>query len=88
MTMFKTMKSGILAAAAVIAATGGIASAQDISLDDILRQAREERRQAAQENREREQRFLAERNQQQARSIDILEHTASKQAIDTGSHCF
>ncbi len=67
MTMFKTMKSGILAAAAVIAATGGIASAQDISLDDILRQAREERRQAAQENREREQRFLAERNQQQAR---------------------
>lgn len=64
--MFKTLKSGIFAGVAVLAATGGIATAQDISLDDILRQAREERRQAAQENRQREEEFLRNRNQQQA----------------------
>lgn len=67
MTIFTKMKTGVLAGAAMLATTAGIASAQDISLDDVLREAREERRQAAQENREREQRFLAERNQQQAR---------------------
>ncbi|MEM9233009.1 MAG: MotA/TolQ/ExbB proton channel family protein, partial [Pseudomonadota bacterium] len=67
MTIFTTLKSGILAGAAAMAAVTGIAAAQQISLDDVLRQAREERREAAQTNREREQQFLADRNQQQAR---------------------
>lgn len=67
MSIFSSLKTGILAGAAFVASATGVAAAQQISLDDVLQAAREERRQAAQENREREARFLQERNRQRER---------------------
>lgn len=69
MKIFASLKSGLLAGMAVVAAATGIAVSQEtnISLDDVLRAAREERRQAAQENRQREAEFLRERNRQRER---------------------
>ena len=71
MTIFSSLKAGVLAGAALVAASTGVAAAQTTSLDDVLAAAREERRQAAQENREREQRCLQERNRQQARLNEV-----------------
>lgn len=85
--MFKKLKTGVLAGAAMLSMVSGaaismhsVASAQEISLDDVLREAREERRRAAQENREREQRFLAERNQQQSRLNQVQGEVAAAEA--------
>ncbi|MEM9422036.1 MAG: MotA/TolQ/ExbB proton channel family protein [Pseudomonadota bacterium] len=80
MTIFSSLKTGILAGAALIAAGTGVAAAQTTSLDDVLRAAREERRQAAQENREREQRFLQERNRQQARLNQVRGEVNAEEA--------
>lgn len=70
MTFLSTLKSGVIAGAAVLASVAGVATAQDdapVSLQDVLRDAQQARREAAQENREREQRFIEQRAQQQQR---------------------
>lgn len=80
MTIFKTMKSGVLAGVAVLAAGTGIAAAQQVSLDDVLRQAREERRQAAQDNRAREAEFVQARNEQRARLATVRSQVNAAEA--------
>lgn len=69
MNLTKTLRSGLMAAAAGAAALTGVAVAQeaDVSLQDVLNAARTEREANRRANAEREQRFLAERNRQQAR---------------------
>ncbi len=82
MKIFTSLKTGVLAGAAAAAALAGTAVAQDtqISLDDVLRAARQERQQAAQENREREARFVQERNRQQARLNEVLAEVNAEEA--------
>lgn len=83
MNILSSLKVGIFASAAMAAAAVGVASAQQLSLDDVLRAAREERREAAQENREREQRFLTERNRQRERLNAVrAEVTAEERRSD------
>ena len=71
MTMIKSLKTGLIAgaacAAALTGAVGSTALAQQTSLQDVLNAARQEQATSRRENAEREQRFLAERNQQSAR---------------------
>ena len=69
MNLNRTIRSGLLAAAAAAAALTGVAVAQDtnVSLQDVLNAARQEREANRRANQEREQRFVAERNRQQAR---------------------
>lgn len=67
MKLFKLASLSLIAGAA--AASMGlttIASAQTVTLDQVLNAVRAERRDVSAENREREARFVAERNQQQA----------------------
>lgn len=80
MSLITSLKNGILVGAAVVATATGFAIAQQkISLDDVLRAAREERRQAAEENRQREQQFLAERNRQAARLGEVRGEVAAEE---------
>lgn len=71
MTMHLMIKKGLVAGAALLA-VGSTSFAQDLSLQDVLNAARQERVEAAAQNREREARFLAERNQQQARLNQVV----------------
>jgi biopolymer transport protein ExbB len=80
MKMIRTLKTCVLAGAAFAAAAIGTAAAQDVSLDDVLRTAREERRAAAEANREREARFLQERNQQRARLAQVVSQVEAAEA--------
>ncbi|MEM6649393.1 MAG: MotA/TolQ/ExbB proton channel family protein [Pseudomonadota bacterium] len=80
MKFFTSLKSTILISAAVAASAVGVAAAQQVSLDDVLRAARDERRQAAQENREREARFVAERDQQQRKLNQVLAEVRAAEA--------
>ncbi len=80
MKMFKSLKTGIMAGAVCAAAMTGVASAQQTSLDEVLRAAREERRAAAEVNRERESRFLQERDQQQARLSQVVAEVQQEEA--------
>ena len=67
--MLKMLQKGLIAGAALVAAGSTTAFAQDaqISLEDVLRAAREEQAQARAADRQREREFLAARDQQQAR---------------------
>jgi len=70
--MFQTVKKGLVAGAALIAAGAGMAQAQDrISLEDVLRAARAEQAAAREADRQRESEFLRERNRQQARLNEV-----------------
>lgn len=80
MKIFTVLKSTILAGATFAAASVGFAAAQEVTLDDVLRAAREERRQAAQENREREARFVTERNRQQERLTQVIAEVEAAEA--------
>ncbi|MEM7739870.1 MAG: MotA/TolQ/ExbB proton channel family protein [Pseudomonadota bacterium] len=79
MTMLSMIKNGLVASAALLAA-GSVSVAQDLSLQDVLDAARQERAQAAAQNREREARFVAERNQQQARLNQVVAQVEAAEA--------
>ncbi|MEO1658961.1 MAG: MotA/TolQ/ExbB proton channel family protein [Pseudomonadota bacterium] len=79
MTMLSMIKNGLVASAALLTA-GSVGFAQDLSLQDVLNAARQERADAAAQNREREARFLAERNQQQARLNQVLAEVEAAEA--------
>lgn len=61
------------------------ASAQDnaVTLDQVLQAIRRERTEVSQENREREQRFLQQRNQQQAELTRVRQQVAAAEAEST-----
>lgn len=61
------------------------ASAQDnaLTLDQVLQAVRSERTEVSQENREREQRFLQQRNQQQAELNRVRQQVAAAEAEST-----
>ncbi|MEM8771817.1 MAG: MotA/TolQ/ExbB proton channel family protein [Pseudomonadota bacterium] len=60
------------------------AMAQDaVTLDQVLQAIRRERTEVSQENREREQRFLAQRNQQQAELTRVRNQVAAAEAEST-----
>ncbi|MGV6801204.1 MAG: MotA/TolQ/ExbB proton channel family protein [bacterium] len=69
MKMLRKVGLSIIAGAAAMTAASG-AMAQ-ISLNDVLNAARAERRAVAEENREREARFVAERNTQRTKLAEI-----------------
>ena len=71
MTTISKIRAGLVAGAALAAALTGTASAQETSLQDVLEAARREQAQSRQANQQREQQFLAERNQQQARVTQV-----------------
>ncbi len=59
------------------------ATAQDLTLDQVLEAVRAERRSSAEANREREQRFLRERNQQQGQLAEVRrQKTAAENRTD------
>lgn len=61
------------------------ASAQEtaVTLDQVLQAVRRERTEVSQENREREQRFLQQRNQQQAELTRVRQQVAAAEAEST-----
>ena len=68
MNLTRTFRSGLLAAAAGVAALTGVATAQqNVSLQDVLNAARAEREANRRANAEREARFVQERDRQAAR---------------------
>jgi biopolymer transport protein ExbB len=73
MTMLAKLQKGLVAGAALMAAVTGTAIAQDnqLSLEDVLRAARQEQQSAREADRQREREFLAERDRQQARLNQI-----------------
>ncbi|MCQ8185641.1 MotA/TolQ/ExbB proton channel family protein [Parvularcula maris] len=80
--MLKTLQKGLIAGAALIAGTSSMAFAQDqqISLEDVLRAARQEQQAARQADRDRERAFLAERDRQAARVAEIRAQVAAADA--------
>ncbi|MBB4659217.1 MotA/TolQ/ExbB proton channel family protein [Parvularcula dongshanensis] len=82
MKMFKSFKTGLVAGMACAAALTGVAAAQQqpaqqqpqqptLSLDDVLRAAQQERREAAETNRQREAEFVQQRDRQQGRLNEV-----------------
>ncbi|NNU15211.1 MotA/TolQ/ExbB proton channel family protein [Parvularcula sp. ZS-1/3] len=71
--MLQKLSKGLIAGAAILAATAGTASAQNnnISLQDVLNAARAEQRAARAADQQREAEFLAERNRQAARLAEV-----------------
>ena len=61
------IRAGLVAGAAFATGLTGLSHAQETSLQDVLNAARAEQAEARRANQEREQRFIAERNQQRAR---------------------
>ncbi|MEM6748727.1 MAG: MotA/TolQ/ExbB proton channel family protein [Pseudomonadota bacterium] len=81
MTILHAVKKGLVAAASLLAAGAGVAQAQEtISLDDVLRAARQERAAARQADREREAEFLRERDRQQARLNQVRKQVDEAEA--------
>ncbi|MEM1379199.1 MAG: MotA/TolQ/ExbB proton channel family protein [Pseudomonadota bacterium] len=79
--MFDMLKKGLVAGAALVAAGGVSAQAQEqISLDDVLRAARQEQAAAREADRQREAEFLRERNRQQARLNQVRAAVAAAEA--------
>ena len=70
MKVFRTLGISVVAGAATLAATSVPAQAQ-VSLQDVLNAARAESAAVAEQNREREARFLAERNTQRQKLAQI-----------------
>lgn len=70
MKVFRTLGISLIAGATALAAAAVPVQAQ-VSLQDVLNAARAESAAVAEQNREREARFLAERNTQRAKLADI-----------------
>ncbi|MEX6632206.1 MotA/TolQ/ExbB proton channel family protein [Hyphococcus lacteus] len=88
MKFFKLASLSLIAGVAAVSmdlSTGGMASAdaQQLTLDQVLSAVRAERREVSAENREREQRFLAERNQQQALLNQVRQQVTAAAAEST-----
>lgn len=87
MKLFKLASLSLIAgvaAASMDFTSGGFASANaQITLDQVLSAVRTERREVSQENREREQRFLQQRNQQQALLNQVRAQVAAAEAEST-----
>ena len=79
MKVIRNLGVSLVAGAAAIAAFATSASAQT-SLQDVLNAARTERQAVQETNREREQRFLQERNSQQAQLQEIRSQVQSETA--------
>lgn len=71
--MLQMLKKGLIAGAALVAAgtTQAVAQDNEISLEDVLRAARQEQARAREADRQREREFLAERDRQQARLTQV-----------------
>ena len=86
MKVFRTLGISLIAGAASLAAVSMPAKAQ-VSLQDVLNAARAESAAVAEQNREREARFLAERNTQQQKLSQIRaqvnQATAESNRLDT-----
>ncbi|MEM9839395.1 MAG: MotA/TolQ/ExbB proton channel family protein [Pseudomonadota bacterium] len=78
--MFDILKKGLVASAALLAAGAVTAQAQEISLDDVLRAAQQERAAARAADREREAEFLRERNRQRERLATVRRQVAEAEA--------
>ncbi|MEM9705469.1 MAG: MotA/TolQ/ExbB proton channel family protein [Pseudomonadota bacterium] len=86
----KTIKTALLSIVAGAAAVSldfsgamGVAQSQAqeaVTLNQVLQAVRRERRESSQENREREQRFLRERNQQQAELNRVVQQVSAAEA--------
>ncbi len=87
MKLFKLASLSLIAgvtAASMDFSTGGFASANaQVTLDQVLSAVRQERSDVSAENREREQRFLAQRNQQQAELTRVRNQVAAAEAEST-----
>lgn len=87
MKLFKLASLSLIAgvaAAGMDFSSGGFASANaQVTLDQVLQSVRQERREVSAENREREQRFLQQRNQQQAELTRIRNEVAAAEAEST-----
>ena len=87
MKLFKLASLSLIAgvtAAGMDFSTGGFASANaQVTLDQVLSAVRQERSDVSAENREREQRFLAQRNQQQAELTRVRNQVAAAEAEST-----
>ncbi|MEZ5893273.1 MAG: MotA/TolQ/ExbB proton channel family protein [Parvularculaceae bacterium] len=82
MKRFKLATISLIAGVAM--AAGGVASAQQqLTLDQVLSAVRAERRDVSQENKDREARFLAERNQQAALLNQVKNQVAAAAAEST-----
>ncbi|GGY42737.1 MotA/TolQ/ExbB proton channel family protein [Parvularcula lutaonensis] len=82
MMMFQMLKKGLIAGAAFAAAATTTALAQDtgVSLEDVLRAARQEQQRAREADRQREREFLAERDRQAARLAEVRAQVAAAEA--------
>ena len=88
MKFFKLASLSLVAgalAASMDFSTGALATAdaQAVTLDQVLSAVRSERRNVSQENQEREARFLAQRNQQQALLTQVRNQVAAAEARST-----
>ena len=87
MKLFKLASLSLIAgvaAAGMDFSSGGFASANaQVTLDQVLAAVRQERSDVSAENREREQRFLAQRNQQQAELTRVRNQVAAAEAEST-----
>lgn len=88
MKFFKLASLSLIAGVTAVSmdlSTGGMASAdaQQLTLDQVLSAVRAERREVSAENKEREARFLAERNQQQALLNQVRQQVTAAAAEST-----
>lgn len=87
MKLFKLASLSLIAgvaAAGMDFSSGEFASANaQVTLDQVLAAVRQERSDVSAENREREQRFLAQRNQQQAELTRVRNQVAAAEAEST-----
>lgn len=83
MKRFKLASLSLIAGVAAAAMGVPTVSAQDVTLDQVLQAVRQERRDVSQENRERLQRFQAERNQQQALLAQVRQQVTAAAAEST-----
>jgi biopolymer transport protein ExbB len=88
MKFFKLASLSLIAGVTAVSmdlSTGGMASAdaQQLTLDQVLSAVRAERREVSAENKERESRFLAERNQQQALLNQVRQQVTAAAAEST-----
>jgi len=66
MKLFKLASLSLIAGAVAVTMDISATASAQVTLDQVLQAVRTERREVSQENKEREARFVAERNQQQA----------------------
>lgn len=81
MKLFKLASISLIAGVAAISAD--MAASAQVTLDQVLRAVRQERTEVSAENRQRIERFRAERNQQQALLTQVRNQVAAAEAEST-----